>query len=67
MYREIYRQKQPKRAEIQAKQENKRLPAIARFFVIIYKIAKHQGDIEVSKVLFRTQNTEKGGLSLEFY
>lgn len=31
LYREIYRQKQPKRAEIQAKQENKRLPAIARF------------------------------------
>lgn len=53
--REIYRQKQPKRAEIQAKQENKRLPAIARFFVIIYKIAKHQGDIEVSKVLFSYQ------------
>ncbi|UVY49549.1 MAG: hypothetical protein [Bacteriophage sp.] len=52
MCQEIYRQKQQKRAEIQAKQENKRLPAIARFFVIIYKIAKHQGDIEASKVLF---------------
>lgn len=60
MCREIYRQKQPKRAEIQAKQENKRLPAIARFFMIIYKIAKHQGDIETSKVLFSYQNTEKG-------
>lgn len=67
MCQEIYRQKQQKKAEIQAKQENKRLPAIARFFVIIYKIAKHQGDIEASKVLFRTKNTEKGGLSLEFY
>lgn len=67
LYREIYRQKQPKRAEIQAKQENKRLPAIARFFVIIYKIAKHQGDIEVPKVLFLYSKYGERRLSLEFY
>ena len=67
MYREIYRQKQPKRAEMQAKQENKRLPAIARFFVIIYKIAKHQGDIEVPKVLFLYSKYGERRLSLEFY
>lgn len=35
--------------------------------MIIYKIAKHQGDIEVSEVLFSYQNTEKGGSDLEFY
>lgn len=35
--------------------------------MIIYKIAKHQGDIEVPKVLFLYSKYGERRLSLEFY